>query len=601
MERPYHNSRRGEFQPCLSRRALTVLESCLGVPGVSPVLHGWFLRVDDQFVKSCLRYSSEVFLVFCIGWTQANGTGTGRVSGRVQDPTGKALAGVKVTLSDDSDRVVATTTTSSAGEYRFDAVKAGRYRLKADRRDFNPSSPANIDLTLQQNAWVNLVLQPHRRPAAEHHRETPPPQQKGDTVGYYQSSSLRADEVLGGVDAAGYSAPANADTTARLLNGTTALRLDAAARLEARLDKASEESGHSEGLHEAELRDKLERSPESFEANHDLGELYLREGKADSAVPYLAKAYRLSPADSSNAYDLALGYLRIGNLSAAREQLQAMIERSDAADVHSLLAEVEDQSGNFTEATQEYQRAAQLAPSEQNIFDWGSELVSHHAVEPGVEVFKHGVGRYPKSPEMWIGLGVALYLQGDDDQAVQSLLRATDLDPADDRPYAFLADTYNVSPKEAGEVTKRLKCFADLHPQNARVVYYYALSLWKGTRGGGPPADLRQVEALLRKSCALDPGFSEAHLQLGILYASQEKYREAVEQYRQAIELDAGLAEAHYRLGQALARCGRREEADQEFKVSERLHQQRPPATEKGRGKIQQLINLANEGKRSTP
>jgi Flp pilus assembly protein TadD len=73
------------------------------------------------------------------------------------------------------------------------------------------------------------------------------------------------------------------------------------------------------------------------------------------------------------------------------------------------------------------QRAAQIEPSERNILDWGSELLLHRTIEPAVEVFTSGVGRYPKSPEMWIGLGIALHLRGNYDEAVQSLVQATDL------------------------------------------------------------------------------------------------------------------------------------------------------------------------------
>jgi tetratricopeptide (TPR) repeat protein len=311
----------------------------------------------------------------------------------------------------------------------------------------------------------------------------------------------------------------------------------------------------------------------------------------------LAEAYRLNPSDRTNAFDLAVAYLQTGNLSAARQQVLALLKGSDNAEFHSLFAEVEDKAGNFAGSAQEYQRAAQIEPSEQNIFDWGTELLSQHSIVAALEVFKSGIGRYPKSPAMWIGRGIALYLRGDYDEAVRSLTQATDLNPTAYRPYVFLADASNASQKESVAVAERLKRFAELYPQDARAVFYHAMSLW---RGSGAREGQEEVETLLKRSSALDPKFPDAHLQLGILYASQDKYPEAIEQYRLAIALDPESAAAHYKLGQALARTGHHEQAEQEFKLYEHLHQP-GAAREKDQGKDQQLINLVKEGTSSTP
>jgi tetratricopeptide (TPR) repeat protein len=212
-----------------------------------------------------------------------------------------------------------------------------------------------------------------------------------------------------------------------------------------------------------------------------------------------------------------------------------------------------------------------MDPSEQNIFDWGCELLLHQSVEPSIDAFNDGIGHYPDSAKLWIGLGVALYSRGRYDDAISALLRATDLNPSDPRPYLFLGKAYNISKKEAGTVADRLKRFAELEPGNAQAIYYYAVSLWKGKREEDLQVGSGQVEALLKRSASLDPAFPDAHLQLGILYASQHKYAEAIGQYRQAIELDPDMADAHYRLGQAYLRAGQKEQAQQEFELYERL------------------------------
>ena len=144
---------------------------------------------------------------------------------------------------------------------------------------------------------------------------------------------------------------------------------------------------------------------------------------------------------------------------------------------------------------------------------------------------------------MQIGLGIALYSQRQYDDAVKALARATDLAPLDPFPYVFLGRVYNVSTAQADEVLKRLQRFGELQPANAQAYYYYALALWKGKRDQEQYASLDEVELLLKKATALDPGFADAHLQLGILYAERHNYAEAIDQYRNAIRSRPNLAD----------------------------------------------------------
>src|SRR6185437_11024325 len=104
---------------------------------------------------------------------------------------------------------------------------------------------------------------------------------------------------------------------------------------------------------------------------------------------------------------------------------------------HNLLGELEEKDGNFVVAANEYEAAAHMDPSESNLFDWGSELLLHRTLEPAIKVFQQGAAAYPQSPRMAIGLGIALYSRGNYDDAVKSLLRASDLNPSDPNCYYF--------------------------------------------------------------------------------------------------------------------------------------------------------------------
>src|SRR6202035_4652631 len=174
-----------------------------------------------------------------------------------------------------------------------------------------------------------------------------------------------------------------------------------------------------------------------------------------------------------------------------------LLKQKDSAELHNLLGEVEEKDGKFVLAANEYELAAHLDPSEGNLFDWGSELLLHRTLDPAITVFKNAVERYPNSPRLAIGLGIALYSRGNYDDAVKSLLRAADLSPSDPRCYFFLSKAYDSSPSQADDVIQRFARFSQLQPDNAQAFYYYAMSVWKGKRAQDPSLDRHRIESLL--------------------------------------------------------------------------------------------------------
>lgn len=344
------------------------------------------------------------------------------------------------------------------------------------------------------------------------------------------------------------------------------------------------------GAAEEQFTRAVQIEPRSFDANHNLGEFYVQAGKLAQAVPLLARAQKIKPAAYDNGYDLALADLELGKLADARQSIHDLLQRNDTAELHNLLAQVEEKDGKAVPAANEFEIAAHMEPSENNLFDWGSELLMHRTLEPAIEVFRQASARYPNSPRLAIGLGMALYSRGKYDEAIQSLLKAADLNPSDPRSYLFLSRAYDSSPAQADEVIERFRRFAELQPQNPRALYYYAMSLWKGKRAQDASLDVHQIESLLTKAVTLDPNLAEAHLQLGNLYSDQSKYGEAIPQYKRALETTPDLADAHYRLGQAYVHSGEKDQARAQFAIYQQLRAQHLAEVDKQRAEIRQFL-----------
>jgi tetratricopeptide (TPR) repeat protein len=356
-----------------------------------------------------------------------------------------------------------------------------------------------------------------------------------------------------------------------------------------KMDRATEEFARA-----AEL------DPRNFDTNHNLGEAYVHGGQLVQAIPYLEKAQTLNPAAYDNGYDLALAYLVSGRLADARRQAQLLLKIRDTAELHNLLARIEEKDGQFVAAANQFEVAARLDTSEGNTFDWGGELLVHRTLDPAVQVFERGVKLFPKSQRMMVGLGMAYYARGNYDEAVRAFIQGADLDPFDVRCYQFLSRAYDSSPGQAADVIERFRRFAELQPGNGQALYYYAMSLWKGKRTQDPDLDLKQIESLLKQAIAVNPKLAEGHLQLGNLNADQGKFAAAIPEYQTAVKLNDDLADAHYRLGQAYVRTGQKDLAQAQFDVYQKLRAQHLADLDKQRADIRQFVYSSKEvGKES--
>ena len=277
-----------------------------------------------------------------------------------------------------------------------------------------------------------------------------------------------------------------------------------------------------------------------------------------------------TPADSSVDAELAraVRYLEAGEPARAVEVIRGVLPRRDTASVRHLLGDALEAAGDLLGAAEEFQKAAHADPSEENLFDWGNNLLQLRAYAPATDVLAEAVKRFPPSARLHVGLGIARYSRGQFDDAIRAFCAAADLEPGDERPYLFLGEMYGVSAELSPEVTKRLARFVERQPGHALGHFFYAMSLWKGAAGGAAPPE---VQVHLKKAVALDPRLAKAHFQLGVLYGDEGHYPEAIAALEEAVRLEPSMAQAHYRLSQAYRRTGREDLAAKALEAFARL------------------------------
>jgi tetratricopeptide (TPR) repeat protein len=515
--------------------------------------------------------------------------GSAILQGSVLDSSSRPIAGATVYLEKDGAQTL-TCRTDSEGSYRFSALGDGVYKLRAEMAGYVVASFGPCSLGPKETKRVDLTLQPSRAsPPQNGSPGTSSGTSEAEKPQYFDEPQFTVAGVTEAMNPGGHGSNTILRTAEALAKETASLGIPAV-KTESGSSRMSAPSLSTPG--EDSLRKQAEREPGNFKLNYQFGKMLVAEGKAREALQYLERASQLNPVDYENAYELAVAHADAGQYERANVEAQTLLARPNEdvrqqAELHHLLGTIEERLGHPLEAVHEYQRAAELDPSEPNLFDWGTELLIHRAFEPAIEVFVQGNRLFPRSSRMLAGLGVVWYARGAYDQAAQSLCQASDLNPDDPNPYLFLGKMQSIDSMQSDCVVERLGRFLRLQPENAMANYYYGLSL---SRQDGDVNKLAQAESLLEKAVRLDPKLAAAHLQLGILYYQQGVTSEAISAYRKAIEANPQLVEAHYRLGQLYSRAGEKLKAQDELQIYEQLSKKTAEETERERREIQQFV-----------
>jgi tetratricopeptide (TPR) repeat protein len=485
---------------------------------------------------------------------------TSRLQGHVRDSHGIPAKNASVSLKPATEAhfpaPIQTTLTDAAGAYVFTALPPGIYTLHAELKGSGETNVDRVILTEKETKTIDLEFG-QSEPSQQSHTQAPE---------FYDEPTFTVAGVTQPSNSGGHGSDTVLRTTEALAKATVALGKESPVGPTAPTSAANE----------ASLRDAIAHNPENFDAYRQLAKFLADTGQPKAAMPYLKKASSLSPRDPA---------------------------------LHHMLGDLDEKLDNPLDAVREYQRAADLDPSESNLFDWGAELLAHGALEPATELFAKGNHQFPHSTRMLIALGVAWYARGSYQQATHFLENASDLDPENPTPYLFLERMQSAEGAPPTTSVERLRRFAQLQPDNPLANYYYAVALWRQS-ASAPDSDKKraelsaQVESLLKKAVRLDPNLGPAYLQLGILYSQRTDLAEAISAYQQAVEYspkdDETLAKAHYRLAQLYQRTDDKKASKQELELYESLNKKIKQQSVQERQDIQQFV-ISSRPKDSSP
>ncbi len=292
----------------------------------------------------------------------AQDAGSTVVAGTVRDAGGAALSGAAVRLKSEN-RAVAETRSHADGTFLFAAIAPGEYTVNAEKAGVGSGS-AGVKVDGSRKVTIDVTIRPERA---------------GRTSGAAGGMEF-ADEpnfTIAGVTDWTAAGGHGSDT---VLRASEALNREAIRLGPEENAKAPTPETAAWKERESALRAAVAKEPADFAANRALGVFYLEAQRDEEAVAPLRAASQARPKDAANELDLARALRGAGKFAEAREAVRRVLVREESGDAERLAGELDEKLGDPLTAVHEFERAAQADPSEQNYFEWGSELLLHRAV-----------------------------------------------------------------------------------------------------------------------------------------------------------------------------------------------------------------------------
>ena len=340
---------------------------------------------------------------------------------------------------------------------------------------------------------------------------------------------------------------------------------------------------------ERELKRASELVPDNPDPLIYLGEIYASQNRPQEAEAAMRRAIALTTDVSRGGYQVNRAHYVLGRvlvqtgrrdegakelkLSAElRERTHGEVVRSGMGDEETTRSkqqtEVHPEAGldQLLPAAQQKLDAYldQLKPGIADAYNNLGVAAAGQKDFPAAVDYFHKAAQWNPSLEMLDrNMGMAAFYSGQYEQAIPPLYRQLQQKPADVRVRAALALSYFSGDKFSPTI-ETLNPIKDQVNDDPGLGLAYAVSLIKTNQYDEGMARLKALEQST-------PDSAPVHIAIGEAFADQKIYGTAVEEFRKALALDSSQARTHFLLGLALMHQETQAEAAQEFRAALKL------------------------------
>jgi len=191
-------------------------------------------------------------------------------------------------------------------------------------------------------------------------------------------------------------------------------------------------------LQEGLMQQRLEKYPDDFNANYNLGDSLLNKGDAAGAIPYFERAFKANPGSIVAATELGVALFAAGKLPEAEEQFKSALAieprytdaRFDLASVQAARAEWEAAADGFQQVLKERpddtKTRQHLAEA---LYLWGDDFAKNGNSEQAVLRYQAAMQYRPPDAELLTKMALMLARLGRLQEAQAELERALKVNP----------------------------------------------------------------------------------------------------------------------------------------------------------------------------
>ncbi len=293
---------------------------------------------------------------------------------------------------------------------------------------------------------------------------------------------------------------------------------------------------------EAVYEQALSEAPDSAAVWKEAGEVALALGQADKAEKRFERALRMDPADAAARIGAARAALARGDARTAKRHTEKAIEQPpDEAHTLVQLAEVLTEQDRDERALSIYDRALRTAERSLSVHRSRSRLLLKMGrAQEAIATLERVVEADPADDGVWYVLAQAYQLGRQPDQAVDALRMALDIRPGAKAYRLDLARLY----REAGQLDQALAELTELEqqfPEDGGIAFEM----------GRVHQQRRQHKMALHafeRAVQLNPDSAAAHFHAGIALKALKAYGRSASMFRKAADLNPNDSDALHQL-----------------------------------------------------
>ena len=307
-------------------------------------------------------------------------------------------------------------------------------------------------------------------------------------------------------------------------------------------------------------------------AYNTLGVLYAQADRLNCAIPAFQVALKLEGKNWEAHYNLALAFLKTGDRTGAKKELQAAIQQKpDSVSSHFALGSLFQSDNKLEEAAEEFRDALKIDPHfVPASLKLGQVLSGEGKLSAAAVCLEEALKQSlpaDQGEQLQASLGLVYAESGDLKKGLETLKSLVEKQPNSADAHFSLGLLYGKSDQPADQEAARAQYEEALRLDPTMDPARLALGRVLLTSGTCSDAMLPLQEYTKHK-----PGDPQGFHALGLTYKCLGRLNNAVDALNRAERLDAKNAEVHYDLAIMLAQAGSTAEAILELKAAARIN-----------------------------